>query len=550
MMAQLVELVETAKAGSLDAYEELVRRFQDMAVGYAYAVTGDFHLGEDAAQEAFVQAYRDIGTLREPAAFPSWFRQLVYKQCDRITRRRGLPSVPLEADLASSEPGPDTMLEAREAASRVRASLCGLPDAERQATTMFYIGGYSQQEIGTFLGVSVHTVKNRLRAARATMRQEMVGMVKRNLSKRRPSKDESFAERVVKGLIGYTDREIQIILREVDSRDVAILLGDMDDGVRQRVLANMSKNSSQIFLDEMTLAGRVSKKRMKEVRERVVAVIQRQGEAGTIAWPVPEKAYLGSRRAKWPAGAVQQRSRIRETAQSLVLMAVHPPDLLELVVGMAECARREGILSLEEIAASARDPFLRQAVRLVVDGYESKLARSFLEDMMDAALRHEETLCRMVETWTGSVGREEPPALLEQRLRTMYRPGVPERDTYTKATAGSVRKKLAGRPFSGLELDQAVDVLVEAGILARLKGPGVLVSALKGGEHVLLSHATELLEGHAKPGMIETILSDHQTSLIRRHEVAYRMTLEGLLLTQGGNHPRIIESRMRAIGGL
>ena len=276
-MAQLVELVAKAKAGSLDAYEELVRRFQDMAVGYAYAVIGDFHLGEDAAQEAFLQAYQDIAGLREPAAFSAWLRQLVYKQCDRITRRKRLPAVSLEADLASPDPGPDTVLENRESAAYVRACLASLPNHERQATTLFYIGGHSQQEIGNFLGVPVDTVKNRLRAARNQMRREMIDMVRENLSKRRPSKDESFAERVVRGLIGYTDREIQIILREVDSRDVAILLGDMDDGVRQRVLANMSKNSSQIFLDEMTLAGRVSKKRMKEVRERVVAVIQRQG---------------------------------------------------------------------------------------------------------------------------------------------------------------------------------------------------------------------------------------------------------------------------------
>jgi hypothetical protein len=49
-------LVLRAQAGDLDAYGIVVRRFQDMAVGYACAVLGDFHLAEDAAQEAFIEA--------------------------------------------------------------------------------------------------------------------------------------------------------------------------------------------------------------------------------------------------------------------------------------------------------------------------------------------------------------------------------------------------------------------------------------------------------------------------------------------------------------
>lgn len=53
-------LILRAKVGDLDAFEVIVRRFQDMAVGYAYSVLGDFHLAQDAAQEAFVEAYRDL----------------------------------------------------------------------------------------------------------------------------------------------------------------------------------------------------------------------------------------------------------------------------------------------------------------------------------------------------------------------------------------------------------------------------------------------------------------------------------------------------------
>mgnify|MGYP006439203241 CR=1 FL=1 len=56
----LEALVRSARSGDRAAFGHIVRRFQDMAVGYAYSVLGDFHLAQDAAQEAFVEAYRDL----------------------------------------------------------------------------------------------------------------------------------------------------------------------------------------------------------------------------------------------------------------------------------------------------------------------------------------------------------------------------------------------------------------------------------------------------------------------------------------------------------
>ncbi len=79
--------VVRAQGGDTAAFDALVRRFRDMAVGYAYSILRDFHAAEDAAQEAFIQAYYDLETLREPGAFPAWFRRVVFKHCDRITGR-------------------------------------------------------------------------------------------------------------------------------------------------------------------------------------------------------------------------------------------------------------------------------------------------------------------------------------------------------------------------------------------------------------------------------------------------------------------------------
>jgi DNA-directed RNA polymerase specialized sigma24 family protein len=69
-MEEFVTLIRSAQNGNAEAYSQLVRRFQDMAYGYAYAILGDFHLAEDAAQEALIEAYRCLPGLQEPLAFP------------------------------------------------------------------------------------------------------------------------------------------------------------------------------------------------------------------------------------------------------------------------------------------------------------------------------------------------------------------------------------------------------------------------------------------------------------------------------------------------
>ena len=96
-LRELEALVIRAQAGDVDAYTMIVWRFQDMAVAYAYSLLGDFHLAEDAAQEAFVGAYQDLSRLRHPGAFASWFRRLVAMRCSRFTRRKRIATIPLEA---------------------------------------------------------------------------------------------------------------------------------------------------------------------------------------------------------------------------------------------------------------------------------------------------------------------------------------------------------------------------------------------------------------------------------------------------------------------
>src|SRR5262252_409333 len=220
---EIRELIATAAdAGNLpaeraEAFGELVVRFQDLAFGCAYAVLKDFCLAEDAAQQAFISAWQKLGQLREPGAFPGWLRRLVLTECNRMTRRKRLVFVPIEAggELQSAEADPYQRAEQLELRERVFSAIRALPERERMVTSLFYIGDYSQAEIGRFLELPVTTVVKRLYSARQRLKERFLEMFKDDLQSHRPSRDDSFAEQVNARLRPFADRDWELISRFV-----------------------------------------------------------------------------------------------------------------------------------------------------------------------------------------------------------------------------------------------------------------------------------------------------------------------------------------------
>jgi RNA polymerase sigma factor (sigma-70 family) len=202
-MQDWTELVAGARDGDLAAFDNLVGRFRDMAVGYAYSILKDFHLSEDVAQEAFVRAYSDLHTLAKPKAFPAWLRRIVYKYCDRHMRKQRVILEPLEAwpDLASAADDPHQATVRRETHDEILAGINSLPGRERVTTTLFYINGYSMAEVGEFLEVPVTTVKNHLYQARKKLKARLMAMVGETLKQHAPGDDFNVrVRRVLEGV--------------------------------------------------------------------------------------------------------------------------------------------------------------------------------------------------------------------------------------------------------------------------------------------------------------------------------------------------------------
>jgi RNA polymerase sigma factor (sigma-70 family) len=198
---ELAQLVTAAQSGDLDAFGQVVGRFQKMACALAYSAIGDQHLAEDAAQEAFIEAYLYLPKLREPAAFPGWFRRIVLKRADRLTRGKHPASVSLDhaEQLACERQDPPALAEARELQGLVQRAITALPEIDRQMVSLFYFAGYSQAEIATITELPVTTVKKRLYDARLRLRRELDDLdlvVQEQLHRQRTEPADDFARAV------------------------------------------------------------------------------------------------------------------------------------------------------------------------------------------------------------------------------------------------------------------------------------------------------------------------------------------------------------------
>jgi len=197
-LIQLARSVEASRRQRHEAFGELVKRYQDMAFGCAYAFLEDPQLAEDAAQEAFITAYQALGQLREPRAFPAWLRRIVLTQCNRLVRKKRVSVQPIVSslDIPPGRMGTAEVIARQQARERVLAGIQALPEGQRLATILFYINGYSQEEVAEFLEVSVDAVKKRLHRARNRLRGGLLDMVQQDLQAKRPSQDDQFARTV------------------------------------------------------------------------------------------------------------------------------------------------------------------------------------------------------------------------------------------------------------------------------------------------------------------------------------------------------------------
>ena len=163
------ELVQACQAGESSAFDILVARWEDKIRGAAYRLLGSQEEAQDAAQEAFLKAYRGLPAFKQEARFSSWLYQIVLNLCrDRLRRRKGRTMVSLEAleelgpVIAGREPAALDLVQQLDLRRAVRRAIGELSEEQREVVILKEYQGLTFLEIAQALDLPVSTVKTRL----------------------------------------------------------------------------------------------------------------------------------------------------------------------------------------------------------------------------------------------------------------------------------------------------------------------------------------------------------------------------------------------------
>lgn len=169
------ELVTRAKGGDRNAFSELVRIHAQGVLNVIYRMCGNMQVAEDAAQEAFIQAWLRLSSYRPQASLRNWlYRIAVNTAIDMLRKeKRILPGAVEDMHLKDTDPGPEATVTTAQRAETVQEAILALPDASRKVLILREFEGLSYQEIADVLEIPIGTVMSRLNYARKLLRKTL-----------------------------------------------------------------------------------------------------------------------------------------------------------------------------------------------------------------------------------------------------------------------------------------------------------------------------------------------------------------------------------------
>lgn len=178
-------LIQQAANGDLDAFNQIVLIYQDMAYNHAHSLTVDPAVAEDATQESFIKAFQAIKSFRG-GSFRSWLLRIVtntvYDMLRRSSRHPVQPLFPEDDNgeeldsapwLADTNPSVHQVIEQKEVARMLYHMLDELPDAYRSVINLIDVHELGYEEAAQALNLPLGTVKSRLARARIQMQKKL-----------------------------------------------------------------------------------------------------------------------------------------------------------------------------------------------------------------------------------------------------------------------------------------------------------------------------------------------------------------------------------------
>ncbi|AEV69215.1 sigma-70 family RNA polymerase sigma factor [Acetivibrio clariflavus] len=177
------DLVERAKSGDLEAFEQLIIGCQKKVFNIAFRMVGNYDDANELAQEVFIKAFRSIKNFKGDSSFSTWIYRITANVClDELRKRKNRTIVSLDQDIELNDgdvkrqmpdnaPTPDMEAESNEVKSIVNESIQQLPDDYKSMIILRDIQGFSYDEISKIVNCPEGTVKSRINRARQALKK-------------------------------------------------------------------------------------------------------------------------------------------------------------------------------------------------------------------------------------------------------------------------------------------------------------------------------------------------------------------------------------------
>ena len=184
-VSEEMQLVRRAKRGDVQAFEELVRRYDRNVFRIAQHITQNREDAEDVVQEAFLKAYRNLAKFQEQSKFYTWLVRIVVNEAlMKLRRKKPGRTVSLDEEIKTEDdslprevadwsPNPEQMYNQAELRDILTRTIQGLPSGFRTVFVLRDVEGLSTEETAEALELSIPAVKSRLLRARLQLRERL-----------------------------------------------------------------------------------------------------------------------------------------------------------------------------------------------------------------------------------------------------------------------------------------------------------------------------------------------------------------------------------------
>lgn len=170
------ECLKLAQKGDQEAFSQIVETYQNPVYNMCYRMLGNPQAAEDAAQETFWRAYKNLNRYDDKRPFPTWLLSIAAHYCIDQQRRKRLPSIDIDEIIEYSAedpaPNPESVAITAEFSEDVQRQLAQLSECDRAVLVLRYWHELSENEICETLNISKSAVKSRLHRARQHMAEQ------------------------------------------------------------------------------------------------------------------------------------------------------------------------------------------------------------------------------------------------------------------------------------------------------------------------------------------------------------------------------------------